>query len=346
MAETTLRETIAEQLDQLETPDVTPEVTPQEVTETPEQTAARVRDEKGRFAPKDAAPQEPKASPAPPPVETPAAAAPEAKRPPSSWKKDYWDDYAKLDPRLQDYIEKRERDFANGVSTYKQEAERAREIQDAIAPFQQELAQNGIPAGQWIQNLGRAHLTLAKGDPQSKLAMFQRLAADYGIPAKLAVQDSEGNWQLMGQVQPTQPQFGPQDIERIVSQKLQEQSTQQTLSQFMAEVPTKYPHFEVVRSTMVGLLQSGLAQDLPSAYEAAIQLPLHAELREQEHQQHLQQEMAQKQEQQKAVVQKARSNAVSVKSATPASTGASQGKKGLRDILSEQVESVMGGGRV
>lgn len=337
--QTTLRDTIAEQIDQLET--VTQEVAPQE--ETPEQTAERVRDDKGRFAPKDAAPQEQKESPAP--VETPAEVAPvEARKPPSSWKKDYWNDYSKLDPRLQDYIEKRERDFANGVSTYKQEAERAREIQAALAPFQDELAQNNIPAGQWIQNLGRAHLTLAKGDPQAKLAMFQRLASDYNIPAKLAVQDQEGNWQLMGQA--PSPQFGPQDIERIVSQKLQEQSTQQTLSQFMADVPTKYPHFEVVRSTMIGLLQSGLAQDLPSAYEAAIQLPLHAEIREQEHQQRLQQDAAQKQEQQKAVVQKARSNAVSVKSATPASTGASQGKKGLRDILSEQVDSVLGAGRV
>lgn len=344
MAETTLRDTLAEQLDALETPEVTEQVAPQE--ETQAQAEARARDDKGRFAPKEAAPQEQTPSPAPQATETPAAAAPEPRKPPSSWKKDYWDSWGKIDPTVQDYIEKRERDFANGVSTYKQEAERAREIQDALAPFQQELAQSGIQPGQWIQNLGRAHLTLAKGDPQTKLAMFQRLAADYGIPAKLAVQDNEGNWQLMGQVQPSQPQFGPQDIERIVSQKLQEQSTQQTLSQFMADVPTKYPHFEVVRSTMVGLLQSGLAQDLPSAYEAAIQLPLHAEIREQEHQQRLQQDEAQKREQQAAVVQKARSNAVSVKSATPASTGASQGKKGLRDILAEQVDSVLGAGRV
>lgn len=339
--QTTLRDALEGAVASVETPE-TPEVQPvtqAEPTETAEQKADRLRDEKGRFAPKDAAKQ---AAPTEPEVP-----APEPRKPPSSWKKDYWEAYQKLDPQVADYIAQREQQFASGVSTYKQEADRAREILEAIAPFQQELQQHNIRPSQWIGSLGAAHQRLVKGSDVEKLQMMSKLASDYRIPARLAVQGPDGQWQLLDerQLPPPQPQapMAP-DVDRIVDAKLQEREMMREI-EAMKSNAEKYPHFEQVRDTMAGLLQSGLADNLGNAYEAAIRLPLHADLWEAQQQQQRQQEEAARVEAEKKRVAEARGKAVSPRSATPTGTGAAP-KQGLRDILAAEVEARLGGGRV
>ena len=298
----------------------------EEATETEKEKATPERDEKGRFEEK--------------------AAENQRLQRPSSWKKEYWEKWDKIsgeDPELAKYLQERESQFASGVSTYKQEWEQAKPLIDAIAPFQPILQQNGVDPAQWISNLGNAHHALALGAPQEKLAMFQRLMADYRVPAQLAIQGSDGNWQLLGQSQPQQPQFDPSVIPQLVQRELQSASVKQTLESFIREAPQKYPHFEVVKQTMAGLLQAGLADDLPSAYEAALRHPKHADLFESLQQQQREQQEAQLKEAQKQKVQRARSNAVSTSSATPSGQMNATGEKGLRDQLTENFRAVVGG---
>lgn len=310
----------------------------------------RARDLQGRFA---------KQEETPPKVETPAVtppvveAAPVVNRP-STWKKEYWPLYDKLATgqalsadeakKLADYTNQRENEFKSGVSTYKAEADAAREIQTAIAPFLPELQRYNIPPGQWIANLGRAHQTLAQGSPQEKLAMFQRLAQEYQVPLSSLAEGAQAP-----NADP-QLQWVTQKLSTIESawntfQQRQEndakQAMQEEITRFGAD--PAHPHFEAVKDQMAGLLQSGMAQDLQSAYDKAVRL--NDEIWQQ--QQATQQAAAKAASTQQAAqaVAKAKAAAVSPKSASPSATG-DQKPKGLRAQLEAGIDAALGGGRV
>ena len=169
-----LRDTIENAIDSSES-QVAENTTSQEATEAPK--TSRARDESGKFTKSqpDADVQEIEA------LEAQDEEKPAVKPRPSSWKKDYEEDWGKLDPRLQDYIQQREADYAKGVSTYKNQWDNAQPILEAMRQFEPTLRQNNMNPAQWIQNLGTAHQTLVYGNPEQKLQMFAQLANDYGV---------------------------------------------------------------------------------------------------------------------------------------------------------------------
>lgn len=317
--------------------------------ETPIEKVEQPRDEKGQFATKDAAaPELPGVTPdAPPPAgETepppppPVVAAPR----PSSWKKEYWEKYdniAKTDPDLANYIVQREKEFASGVSTFKAEAENAKQLNEAIAPFLPKLQQHGVKATDWIRDLGTAHEILALGSPHDKVMMGARLIRDYGIdPQQLF--NVLSNPQAMQTIQQPQQDIGAV-VQRTVNEMLQSREIQSEYQRFINATDDKgqpkYPHFEAVKETMAGLLQAELAQDYESAYEAALRHPRHADIFQSMQQQQHQLEEQKRQEASRQAVNRARSGAVSVKSATPTNTQTT-GNKGLRESLSEAFDAV------
>ena len=281
--------------------------------ETAEAKAQRLRDEQGRFASskQEAAPVE-------------APAAPVARKPPSSWSKDKWDHWNGLQPEVQDYIEKREADYAKGVSTYKSQWDQAAPVYEVVQKFAPELQQYGIQPAQWIQNLGDAHRTLALGSPEQKLQMFAKLATDYGVPIH----------SLTGQQ--VDPQFG--HITQTVSSlqreiqtfKQQQEAAQQAAIQQQIEAfRVNAPHFEAVQGTMAQLLQSGVAPDLKTAYDKAIRL--HDDIWQQQQAEQAKQAEAARQ----ADLAKKKAAAVSPRSTSPTgSMSAGNTKKSLRDTLS------------
>lgn len=335
---TTLRDALSEAIGKSEQPinetptevkTDTPVETPVEAAaETAEQREERLRDEKGRFARSQEKPETPQATQAPV----------QARKPPSSWKKDYWSHWERLgtDPelsKLQDYIEQREQDFAKGVSTYKGQWEQAQPLYEAVAPFSQDFQRFGVQPAQLVGNLLNAHRTLALGGPEQKLQAFAKLAADYGVP----LQALQG-----GQVDPQQSHVlqtvGSLQRQLQELQQNRQQEQQSALQQQIEAFAKDAPHFEAVKQTMAGLLQSGVASDLKTAYDKALRL--HDDLWQQE--QARQAEEARKTRE--AELAKKKAAAVSPRSSSP--TGAmSQGnaKKGLRDTLSEAVDSVAGG---
>ena len=299
----------------------------------------RARDEAGRFAKQEKERQEAQDS------ASPAAQQPEPVKRPSSWKKEYWDKYDALDPELRNYILQREGEFATGVSTYKSEAAAAKTLRDAVEPFMPELQRHGIDPAQWIRNLGNAHQTLALGSPQAKLAMFQRLAQDYGVPLQYLVPDQQGQTQ---QIDPT-IQYLTQNLQGLQQQWQQFQSQQQALEQaqinstideFKADT-AKHPHFEALRQPMAALLQSGQAQNLDEAYDKALWMS--PDTRAQVLAAQQQRDVASKTEAERAKVSKAKAQAVSPRSSTPGAQSANAtAKKGLRDMLSEAFEGQSG----
>ena len=313
----TLRDTLEASFDAVnESPEVVTSDAPA-IEETAEQSAARERDERGRFAgkPQEAAP-----------VESLETQQPEKPRPqrPSSWKKDYWEHWDKLDPTLAEYISQREREYTTGVSTYKAEADRAKTIQDALNPYMPVLQSSNIEPAQWIKSLGQVHYTLAFGQPQEKENLLRTLARDFNV----TLGESNENEEL---------QHIRQELQQVKSgwqqfTSLQEQQQRQAAESEITRFSADKPYFSEVRETMAGLLQSGMAQDLQSAYDKAVRL------NDEVWQRH--QAESQSRQQAAAHVQKAKAAAVSVRSSTPGGmTSAPNGSQGLRDQLSAAFDS-------
>lgn len=308
----------------------------------------RARDEQGRFARQEAleakAPAAPVAPPVPPPVD-------EIQKP-TTWKKEYlpmWDKLAAGQPLTVEeakaflkYQNQRETEYKTGVSTYKQEAERARELHGAIEPFMPLLQQHNINPSQWIGNLGRAHQALALGTPEQKLQVFAKLAQDYGVPLQAVGSVSQGQEidpNVMGLMQQIQQLQGQVKTVASWREKEEQGRTAQAIAELQNDAEN-YPHFEEAKPMMAQLLESGLAQDLKTAYAKAIRMDDAIWQKEQARQS----QAAQSQAEQRAAVAKAKAAAVSVKTATPSGTNAGAGAKDRRSILSEQLDAA--GGRV
>lgn len=280
--------------------------------------AERARDVQGRFAQKPAETQA-----ANNPVADPSV--PTVRKPPSSWKKDYWGHWERMgkDPGLQEYIEQREQDYAKGVSTYKSQWDQAQPVLKALEPFMPELQQSGITPDRWVANLGNAHRMLSLGNAEQKAQMFVKLASDYGV-----------NLGALGGGQQN-PQFGhiAQTVSMLQNKISQfesqaQQAEQRTLQGTIDTFAATAPHFEAVKSTMGQLLALGMADDLPTAYQKAVRL--HDDVWQQE-----QASQASGADRQRQLASK-RAAASSPRSASP--TGAMNsggGKKSTRDAVAE-----------
>lgn len=341
-AQTTLRDMLAANLDAAEVPAQgvqeasIPGPTESAPAETETQREERLRDERGRFA----AAQTTEAAP---PAQEQQAQAPARPERPSSWKKEYWEHWDKLDPSLAGYLRQREDEYAKGVSTYKSEWDRAKPLIEAITPFLPTLQQHNIDPASWVTNLGRAHQTLAMADPATKVQMFRQLASQYGVPVEQLMPTGDGTQQ--------QPAGDPNvqwltnqvnELRGTLStwQTAQQQREQQEAERAIAEFASKAPHLEKVRQTMAGLLQSGVARDLQDAYERAIWMD--PEIRATEIERQRKESEAKEAEAKRAAAQQARAAAVSVRGATPANAKTAPAQ-GLRAQLSEAVEAHLGG---
>jgi len=270
---------------------------------------------------------------------------------PTTWKKEYkeiWDKMEKGEQigrndfvKFAEYANQRESEYQRGVSTYKQEADEARNLREAITPFVPELEKQGINPATWINNLGRAHMVLSNAPQEQKVQMFQKLASDYGIQLN-----------NMGQVQQLDP-YAQQLMNQLnsVNQEvsvIKNRFAQEENNRLMGEIESfksggNAPHFELVREEMAQLLELGKAQDLKTAYKLAVRINDEAWALESE-----KLISGAKQQSSKAnQVAKAKAAAVSPRSVTPSgqSTNGSD-KKDRRSLIAEQLNSGALSGRV
>jgi hypothetical protein len=269
---------------------------------------------------------------------------------PTTWKKEYlpiWDKLTQGEQltkeeavKLAQYSNQRESEYKKGVSTYKAEADRARELENAIAPFIPELQSQNISPSAWINNLGRAHMVLTKAPYEQKVQMFQRLAQDYGIQlnqdGQMAAppQVDAYTQQLMNQLNQVN-----QEVSTIKGRFQQEEQTRlnNEIERVRSDVE-KFPHFDVVREEMAQLLELGKAQNLETAYAKAVRLNDDVWAIEQDRLL----KSAQKQASKASQVAKAKATAVSPKSVTPSGKVADTGdKKDRRSLIAEQLGDAM-----
>lgn len=331
-APTTLRDALEASFEAVESATVAPVEEPV-VDERP-------RDEQGKFAPKTENP-----SPVATTHDVPDP-TPQLQRP-TTWKKEYlplWDKLQSGQQLTQDeavkflqYANQRENEYKTGVSTYKGEAENAKALQEAIAPFIPDLNKHGIHPAAWINNLGRAHQTLALGNDQQRLDAFVKLANDYKVPLQALLGGQEPDQQVTAH---------RQELARLQEQidKLSNWTENEKQTRLMSEIERvksdveHFPHFDQVRGTMAQLLESGLAPNLEMAYAKAVRMQDDVWQIEQERLLNSAKAEASKTTQ----VAKAKAAAVSVKSATPSSTVTGQGTKDRRSLLESSFDQHMG----
>lgn len=315
----------------------------------------RARDESGRFASKE--PEVRAEKPTKEPIKEPkteAKAAPEIEAPayvapkrPASWKAELDPHWAKLPKEIHDEIARREADFARGVSTYKTEYDRLKPLGEALKPYESVLQQTGLTATQLIQAAMSAHNAFS-GTKEQKLRELARYVNEYQIPVhEMLIQGEDGkiyfNQQYFQTQQPKQPQgLTPDEVDKRVRDNWIQMERNRQLNEFVnakdgAGNP-RYPHFEAVKPTMDGILRAGLAQDLPSAYDAALRMPEHSAIYDEMNKQRLATEEAAKARAQAELAAKAKANRVSPRPQTPTGTAGSGGAKTLRDTISDVVE--------
>jgi hypothetical protein len=309
------------------------------------------RDEKGRFKAKESNTESDQGAESELVAEASDVPDEEVKRP-TTWKKEYVEVWNKMQEgkpldkaefaKFAEYANQREAEYKKGVSAYKAEADNARQLTEAIGQFVPELQKHGIHPVAWINNLGRAHYTLANGTHEQKLQAFNRLAQDYGIqltsdslqvPEQAYVDPYQQ--QLMQQLQATQ-----QQVQQLSAIREQEENAR--LNQEISRVSSdreRFPHFEMVREDMAQLLERGLAQDLESAYAKAVRMNDEAYKLEQDRLLKSVSTQASKAQQ----VAKAKATAVSPRSATPSGQVTKSDAKDRRSLLMANLADAEGG---
>lgn len=297
-----LRSVLESAMDKVETPQ-TPEA-------PAEDKPARARDEAGRFTAAELAQQA--ADKAAEVAQTPAV---EAKRAPSSWKKDAAAEFDKLPTHVQDEVLRRETDFHKGIEGFKQHADLGRSMERALQPYMQTIQQLGVTPDHAVGALLKADAMLRNPDPAQRAQYFATLAQQYGIDLGQAAQVPQRDpytFQLEQQLQTLKQQ------QEQFQQSQQEQQREALNSELQAFAATA-EHFEAVKEDMAALLQAGRATDLKDAYDKAVYAnpQTRQALLEQQRQEAL------KQAQTQALNARAKAASVSVKGSSPASgTGA------------------------
>ncbi len=222
--------------------------------------AAKIRDEKGKFAAKEVSNTEA------PAVETPEAPAVKA---PNTWRKEAQEKFASADPVIQAEIEKRENEFHKGIEQYKAAANFAQSMERSIAPYSATLQSLGISPDKAVNELLAADHRLRYGSAQDKANYMQVLAQTYGVDMSLAQQEQQYiDPNVSAMQQRVQQLEGYLQQQQLMGQQQEQQTLNSEIAAFSAD--PKHSHFDAVRGHMAALLQAGQAKDLADAYEQAV----------------------------------------------------------------------------
>lgn len=297
-----------------------------------EVTNEQPRDESGKFSAKETqeAPSEPAA---PPPAE------PEIKAP-SSWKPEAKEAYIKaergeqLTPQeiklLTAEANRREADYHKGLEGYKTHAQRAREFEQALQPYQQTIQQMGLDGPTAAARMLQVEHTLRYADPATKAAMLNKIAQDYGIDMGMAQSVPQQDPQTQYLMQQLNELRQTQQMWQNTIQQQEREKANYELTNFSST--GEKTHFEAVRNDMADLLEAGKAQSLEQAYEMAIWM--RPDVRQTLIEQQRIEAQKKFEEQQRAA--RAKTASIGVKGSSPSSGGSQPSGGSLRDILAAQ----------
>lgn len=207
------------------------------------------------------------------PIDKPTATKtiPSVRPAPKSWAKDTHEVWAKLDPKAQEYIEKREKDFLDGLEQYKGGATFAKTIQETIAPFEPIIRAQGVEPVTAIRALLTAQQRLTMGTLQERQAAYRELGQKLGFPEVTA----QGNGQvtetpLDPRIADLQQRFDQLNQALTAQQQTALQAAREKASQEVATFASDPAHslFDECAEDIVKFIKAG--DSLPDAYEKAV----------------------------------------------------------------------------
>jgi hypothetical protein len=285
------------------------------------------RDDAGKFAAKESAPETPVAEK---PIEVPVRKAP------SSWKPDAQTAWLKADKGealTTDEVkllalegERRESDFHRGVEEFKTHAQKARAYESVVEPYRKTIESLGVDAPTAIGKLLQADHTLRFGDPATKQMYFAQLAQSYGIDIGTLQNPPQVDQQtqyLMNQINSLQEKQN--QYYNSVQQQEQSRASDE-ITQFASD---GHAHYDAVRGDMADLLETGKAKSLKDAYDMAVWM--RPDIRQSliEQQRAEERRIATEQTQHA----KAKAASVSVKGSSPSSGGIQSKTGSIREAL-------------
>ena len=103
---------------------------------------------------------------------------------PKSWPTEMHDYWGKIDPKVQEYWETREKQMLDGLDQYKGDAQYAKALREVFAPHQHTLRSQGFDEVKAIEYLLNAHHRLTGGTPESRKAAGGKRSARGGAPRR------------------------------------------------------------------------------------------------------------------------------------------------------------------
>lgn len=216
------------------------------------------RDEKGRFAKTEKAPE----------IVTPTI----VKDPPSSWTP-HKDKFATLPPDIQELIRQREDEVHKGFTKLDEERNFGKQIKEVITPYMPQIVAEGGDPAKAVQSLLNTAYQLRMADPQTKAQLVGQIIQQYGVDMR---------YLQPGQQQaPVDPRLNSmmqemQTLKQTLSQQqsLQQQSEtakiQQEYQAFAAKPENAHANHPEVKAAMASLLEGGRAQGYQDAYDTAV----------------------------------------------------------------------------
>ncbi len=186
---------------------------------------------------------------------------------PKSWKRDVAPLWEKADPALHEYIYAREADMMRGIQQY---AGGYQQWDNLIKPFAPIFQQHpDVQPVQIMQGLMNTHLQLLNPsmDPQQKLQMAKAIMSEYGIEFGENDQPRAQNEtvaRLEARLAQMESQSRAQQQQAFAAGVAEQQKAVDT---FVKDPKNKY--FPEVQNDILRFIQTGAAQDLPTAYELA-----------------------------------------------------------------------------
>lgn len=195
-----------------------------------------------------------------------AAAAPVARQAPKSWAKEMHEHWGKLDPAVQDYWEKREKDFHEGLGQYREFHENGKALNEVLLPYRPMIQAAGLDDAKAVAALLSAHYRLTQGPTEARKAAYQQLGRELGFGG---AQPGEGGEAEI-------PPHIRQIMER--TERLEAALTRQHQEDFnrvRAETAKSvnafadsHPHFDEVSTEVIAFINAG--DDLETAYGKAL----------------------------------------------------------------------------
>jgi len=212
-------------------------------------------------------------------VEEEQAPALEAISAPKHWPKEEqeifnaWD--ANVQHQVMDRYKAMEGDYTKKTQALAKYKKRNESLDEIYGPFRDDFQRAGMDEVAATRQLLAAHDYL-RTQPQQALKW---LAKSYGVDFTAvnddtAIEDEYADPQMKAMQQQIAQLQGTITNQQQQAQNMQKQEVQAMIDNFQtakdADGNLKHPHFDVVQNQMSGLISSGVAKDIASAYEMAV----------------------------------------------------------------------------